>query len=736
VGNPPKWPKFPGRPMKAPKLPKGLSQLKGPGKADIDFKRIAFGGTRTLSESLLADLYNWIPFVGSIQALSNVIRVVKGEGEPLRAYVYAIDAYPVLNILIPANTIFFFVDKRDRGNHLFAKPNPRKLPIKGRVRSPRAPQADVSVGNPNTAMLTPEEDSAWNHAWEYYVNQGYDDNTAGQMAWKDIQQQFPRLREYQGARPEVPNPTDPTYRVYYDLSLSEANRTLNMLNKPLTDENRNILAGVLEGTMNIDVEHNMDVPQDYMNTFMEPEGTPFTGSVTPEILKPGDRRIYVDVYESNILEALDKLNRRRSKTNIYHFVEALKGSATTMIEGDMQNAETLKYRWDPSYTHIDHGSTFDVWAYETKESWEYGEVGGDANFQTKDINNARDWARKKIMEQGYHAIEVIDHDTKKDVTSWDKDDFKSNPSARRLPIVDYGGKQYFVDSRLNEMRNVEVPWDTIRPIPAEFVPGMYKRYCPGCGSELVNDLCPIHDRSNPGHHVLEESAVNVWECPQCSSSIQMTYEPDECPECNYSGDFSIKNSSKKYSITYFDPTTPKGDENTWYFDSYEDAEAFQEHLSEMWRTPKKEIQIDDLKDNPASDHSKKMAKKIAKSERNKGRRARVMPVAGGRYGVFIDGKRELRVRIPKIPKKYKKKAKPRGKSPKKAKAKPKKKPAKKKPKYKVKKADIIPTKEGGYVAVPKETEVVKEIKKELKAPGEEISKSELAKLISQELQKL
>ena len=48
------------------------------------------------------------------------------------------------------------------------------------------------------AVLTPEEEKAWTFAFEFYSNQGMKDDEADFSAWKDVQEQFPRLREYDG----------------------------------------------------------------------------------------------------------------------------------------------------------------------------------------------------------------------------------------------------------------------------------------------------------------------------------------------------------------------------------------------------------------------------------------------------------------------------------------------------------------------------------------------------------
>jgi hypothetical protein len=55
---------------------------------------------------------------------------------------------------------------------------------------------------PRLARLTPEEDSAWDYAFEFYGNSSekeLTDDEIAHLAWKDIQEQFPRLKEFDGA---------------------------------------------------------------------------------------------------------------------------------------------------------------------------------------------------------------------------------------------------------------------------------------------------------------------------------------------------------------------------------------------------------------------------------------------------------------------------------------------------------------------------------------------------------
>ena len=56
----------------------------------------------------------------------------------------------------------------------------------------------------NLARLTPEEDAAWDYAFEFYGNSSEEEMTDDEiaaLAWKDIQAQFPRLKTFDGALP-------------------------------------------------------------------------------------------------------------------------------------------------------------------------------------------------------------------------------------------------------------------------------------------------------------------------------------------------------------------------------------------------------------------------------------------------------------------------------------------------------------------------------------------------------
>lgn len=60
-----------------------------------------------------------------------------------------------------------------------------------------------------TAKLTPEEDRAWEKAFEYYLNEGKTDSQADRLAARDVRMEFPRLKKFRkfAANPRRKNPS-------------------------------------------------------------------------------------------------------------------------------------------------------------------------------------------------------------------------------------------------------------------------------------------------------------------------------------------------------------------------------------------------------------------------------------------------------------------------------------------------------------------------------------------------
>jgi len=52
------------------------------------------------------------------------------------------------------------------------------------------------------ATLTAEENKVWESTFAFYVEEeGMSDSRADRATWKEMQEQFPRLRAFQGCRP-------------------------------------------------------------------------------------------------------------------------------------------------------------------------------------------------------------------------------------------------------------------------------------------------------------------------------------------------------------------------------------------------------------------------------------------------------------------------------------------------------------------------------------------------------
>jgi hypothetical protein len=48
------------------------------------------------------------------------------------------------------------------------------------------------------AVLTVPEEKAWEHAFAFHVDAGRTDTKAANLAWKDLQAEFPRLKAFDG----------------------------------------------------------------------------------------------------------------------------------------------------------------------------------------------------------------------------------------------------------------------------------------------------------------------------------------------------------------------------------------------------------------------------------------------------------------------------------------------------------------------------------------------------------
>lgn len=53
---------------------------------------------------------------------------------------------------------------------------------------------------PKLATLTPAEDKAWVKAFCFYL-QDHSVTEADRLTWRDLVKEFPRLRQYDGAKP-------------------------------------------------------------------------------------------------------------------------------------------------------------------------------------------------------------------------------------------------------------------------------------------------------------------------------------------------------------------------------------------------------------------------------------------------------------------------------------------------------------------------------------------------------
>lgn len=77
-----------------------------------------------------------------------------------------------------------------RNSRVVLSPNVKELNMKSKKRKKR-----------RLAMLTQEEERAWIFAFGYYLEQNKSELEADELAWRDLQLEFPRLRKYDGCKP-------------------------------------------------------------------------------------------------------------------------------------------------------------------------------------------------------------------------------------------------------------------------------------------------------------------------------------------------------------------------------------------------------------------------------------------------------------------------------------------------------------------------------------------------------
>ena len=64
--------------------------------------------------------------------------------------------------------------------------------------NPPLARQNAKKGKGLLAVLTPKEDASWEYFFNFYKDDGYSDSDADEAAWRDMKQEFPRLRKYKG----------------------------------------------------------------------------------------------------------------------------------------------------------------------------------------------------------------------------------------------------------------------------------------------------------------------------------------------------------------------------------------------------------------------------------------------------------------------------------------------------------------------------------------------------------
>jgi hypothetical protein len=71
-----------------------------------------------------------------------------------------------------------------------------------KVTRQEEPQQTVPTKQPYLARLSPQEDRTWSTLFSDLVNDGHSDEEADKAAWEELQRQYPRLKSYDGIKPD------------------------------------------------------------------------------------------------------------------------------------------------------------------------------------------------------------------------------------------------------------------------------------------------------------------------------------------------------------------------------------------------------------------------------------------------------------------------------------------------------------------------------------------------------
>lgn len=119
---------------------------------------------------------------------------------------------------------------------------------------------------------------------------------------------------------------------------------LKQMNKPITENNIKTALEHLQGTAVIDIEYNLDTPQDILAGIWEEKDVTKKHKFHPSTPPKNSYVVSVSVSEDSIIEALQKLELPIVETARVYFLKLLETLADLMIENDIEDPDLMEFR--------------------------------------------------------------------------------------------------------------------------------------------------------------------------------------------------------------------------------------------------------------------------------------------------------------------------------------------------------------------------------------------------------
>lgn len=162
------------------------------------------------------------------------------------------------------------------------------------------------------------------------------------------EQQKEKVREFAKyvAKGKSANPAgEATVNLSFDIKRDAIKRALKLVGVKYTPDNITKLLAVLEGTADIDIEYNLDTPEDVIAKMWDSNERTHTHPYSKTPKKQKMKWITGTVSEDALVEALKKLGKDVNYNNKMYLLSLLQASADMKIVGDLEDKGTLNDRW-------------------------------------------------------------------------------------------------------------------------------------------------------------------------------------------------------------------------------------------------------------------------------------------------------------------------------------------------------------------------------------------------------